>query len=64
MEITDKDLIKQALKGQEALDIITSSENLIENRRSKFDIIFLDFHMPILDGFQTVKRLRELQRGG
>ncbi len=51
MEITDRELIKQALNGQEALNIITSRENLMENYISKFDIIFLDFHMPVLDGF-------------
>jgi CheY-like chemotaxis protein len=50
MENTDRTMIKQALNGQEALEIITSKENLYGNR-SKFDIIFLDLHMPVLDGF-------------
>ncbi len=31
---------------------------------SKFDYIFLDLNMPELDGFQTIQRLRDLQRGG
>ena len=60
MENVDREMIKQALNGQEALDMITSRENLIGNCRSKFDIIFLDLHMPVLDGFQTIQRLREL----
>jgi len=60
MENVDRETIKQAYNGQEALDIITSRENLIELSRSKFDIIFLDLHMPVLDGFQTIQRLREL----
>lgn len=51
MEITDRTMIKQALNGEEALNIITSRENLMEGSRSKFDIIFLDLHMPVLDGF-------------
>jgi|LauGreDrversion4_2_1035121.scaffolds.fasta_scaffold150665_2 CheY-like chemotaxis protein len=48
-------MIRQALNGQEALDIINNPENIIEDefrrRRSIFDIIFLDLHMPVLDGF-------------
>jgi len=54
MENTDKAMIKQALNGQEALNIISSRENLLGGNRSKFDIIFLDLHMPVLDGFQTI----------
>ena len=36
--------------GQEAL-------NILENK--KFDILLLDLHMPILDGYETAKRIRE-----
>lgn len=30
--------------------------------RNKFDLIFLDLHMPILDGFQAVEQIRLLQK--
>lgn len=42
-----------AMNGQEALDkILLDPQNLADDgRRSKFDLIFLDLHMPILDGF-------------
>jgi CheY-like chemotaxis protein len=60
MPNTDKAMIKQALNGQEALNMIISRENLMGDSRSKFDIIFLDLHMPVLDGYQTIQRLREL----
>ena len=29
-----------------------------------FDLIFLDIHMPIMDGNQTIKELRERERKG
>jgi CheY-like chemotaxis protein len=45
--------IKTALNGLEALNIIGKS------MRPTFDVIFLDVHMPILDGPQTMKILRE-----
>ncbi len=53
IENTHKDMIKQALNGQEALDIINSQENLSIDNKCIFDIIFLDLHMPVLDGFQV-----------
>lgn len=37
-------LIKTAMNGQECLDIVK------ENKSLPFDVIFLDIHMPILDG--------------
>ena len=37
-------IIKTAMNGQECLDIVK------ENKCLPFDVIFLDIHMPILDG--------------
>ncbi len=52
MDHTHRSKIRTALNGQEALDIITDQENLINaGTQSKFNIIFLDLHMPVLDGF-------------
>jgi CheY-like chemotaxis protein len=41
------------MNGQEAIDqILLEPRNLSnDGRKSKFDLIFLDLHMPILDGF-------------
>lgn len=41
-----------ANNGQEALDII-------ENLYKSIDLIFMDIEMPIMDGYETIKRLRE-----
>jgi CheY-like chemotaxis protein len=50
--------IKTALNGEEALDVIQA------NAKTQFDIIFLDIHMPIMDGPATVKELRERHERG
>ena len=46
-------IIKTSMNGQECLDLLK------ENKSQVFDVIFLDIHMPILDGIQTIKILRE-----
>ena len=38
--------IEQAMNGQEAVDKVLA-------RSRPFDIIFLDLHMPVLDGFKV-----------
>lgn len=42
-----------ANNGQEALDILTSK---------KVDVILMDIQMPILDGYQTTQKIRELEK--
>jgi CheY-like chemotaxis protein len=43
--------IKTAMNGQEALNILMTQDEMTSMHRNKFDLIFLDLHMPILDGF-------------
>ena len=45
----------EAEDGQEALDIA---------RRYKPNLILIDLNMPVLDGLETVKNLRERERPG
>lgn len=56
--IPDVKTVKTALNGEEALDVIQA------NAKTPFDIIFLDIHMPIMDGLATVKELRERHQKG
>ena len=56
--IPDVKTIKTALNGEEALDVIQA------NAKTPFDIIFLDIHMPIMDGPATVMELRQRHEKG
>lgn len=42
----------EANSGQEAIDLIAGGE--------KYDVILMDYHMPDLDGLETIKRIREI----
>jgi CheY-like chemotaxis protein len=50
--------IKTALNGSSALEIIGNS------LKPPFNVIFLDIHMPILDGPNTIKILKERESKG
>lgn len=45
--------VATAANGQEAIEIIN---------QKPVDIIFLDMHMPVMDGVETLKKIRELNK--
>jgi len=45
--------VSTAANGQEAIEIIN---------KKPVDIIFLDMHMPVMDGVETLKKIRELNK--
>ena len=51
--ITPIQTIITALNGQEALSIID------QHRERMFDVIFMDIHMPVLDGPSAVAKIRQ-----
>jgi CheY-like chemotaxis protein len=62
--IINQDIIKGLLEGsgididianngKEALDIYLSNKN-------RYELIFMDIHMPIIDGYEATKKIREI----
>ena len=52
-EVKDMELeVVTALNGQIAVDTVTA--------HAPFDIVFLDLQMPVMDGYDAAKRMREL----
>lgn len=45
----------EASSGAEALRLISAGE--------KYDVILMDYHMPDLDGLETIKKIREILKG-
>jgi PAS domain S-box-containing protein len=43
-----------AINGKDALKLV---------RENKYDIIFMDCHMPIMDGFEATQEIRKLEQG-
>lgn len=41
--------------GQEAIDLVTSAD------ASVFDLILMDMHMPVVDGHNALKQIRDLE---
>lgn len=53
--------VTEAIHGAEALDKI-DAVNKQSSTLKKFDVIIMDLQMPIMDGFDCVTQLRELER--
>lgn len=42
----------------------SGEEGLAELERAEFDVVFMDCHMPGMDGYETTKAIRRLEAGG
>ena len=47
--------VRIASDGKQALDIM---------KKNDFDIVLLDIRMPVMDGIETIKNIRELEKNG
>jgi len=50
----DGHVVKHAKNGQEGLDVITADR--------EFDCVLMDIQMPLLNGYQTTERIRQLEK--
>jgi len=60
-------LLEQMLRGAGYVNITTTRDPhwVAElHRKNRFDLILLDLHMPDMDGFQVMERLKEIETGG
>ena len=59
-------LMASFLKGTKVkLDLAEDGlKGLDKFRAGKYDIVFLDLQMPVMDGFEVAAKIRELEKGG
>lgn len=49
-------------KGYTVITALSGQEAIESFKKDPVDLIFLDLHMPVLDGVQTLQGIRELSR--
>src|SRR5579864_8233902 len=53
-------LVREAeAAGFHAMGVWSGEEALRQHAESPFDIVILDYHLPMMDGLQTLQRLRQ-----
>jgi len=64
--VDDDDLFRIALKkqlllrGYQVQDVRSGDESISYTRRNKPEVVILDQSMPVMDGFQTLKKIKKI----
>lgn len=49
-------------KGYEVIIAINGQDAIQKTKNQNLDLIFMDLHMPIMDGKETIKQIREFNK--
>lgn len=56
--INTSEVCEQALNGQIAIELV--KQDLIRTGSCSFDVIFMDCQMPLVDGYEATKQIKQL----
>lgn len=52
--------LKLGFEGMEAVAVNNGQEGLDQLKSSRFDVVLLDMMMPVMDGFEVLRRISEI----
>ena len=54
-----EEMSDSVMNGQEAIDIVAKNVNQNNHLLCNYDLILMDCNMPIMDGYESSKKIRE-----
>lgn len=57
-----KTLIRKTLPNAKLIEAFNGFEALSQFEKQKLDMVFMDLHMPVMDGFNSTREIRKLEK--